>query len=185
MPVCYTAVERFGPSCGERWRSYVEWSGLTHLREVASIDSMLCPSIVGELTDEDWEHNVHEHFLTSLFLDLDYLLAKAAGDDRAEVLSLVRDPTEAEVDSFDDTRFEFLRFDLVETPMGISALVNCGGFDRSFSPADLSACGLIADLARARAVQRSLLEEYPDEPHADCELWAIWRMVGLRDATDR
>jgi hypothetical protein len=62
---------------------------------------------------------------------------------------------------------------------GISALVNCGGFDQSFSGAELSECGLLTDYARATAVQQSLLTEYPDESHADCDLWAIWQL--LRD----
>jgi hypothetical protein len=37
---------------------------------------------------------------------------------------------------------------------GIGALTNCGGFDRSFVPADLSECVLLVDHARAIAVPR-------------------------------
>ena len=61
---------------------------------------------------------------------------------------------------------------------GISALVNCGGFDRAFASTDLSYCGLLTDHARASEVQDLLRAEYPDEPHADYDLWAIWRMKG-------
>lgn len=177
MPVMYTAVERFDPSCGERWRKYIEWSALTQLREVVSLDGMLCPSVLGDLSDEDWEHNVHEHSLIGLFLDIDYLLKKLGGEADVNVLALMRDPTAAEVASFSDPRFVFLGFDLVETQTGISALVNCGGFDRAFAPADLSALGLIPDYAKALGVQDRLRAEYPDEPHANCERWAIWRMA--------
>jgi hypothetical protein len=177
MPVYYAAVEPFDPSGGERWRSYVEWSGLTQLREVVSLDGILCPSVFEGLTDEDWTHNVPEDFLIGLFHDLDYLLGKLGGEDRANVLALMRNPTAAEVGSFTDPRFVFRGFDLVELQTGVSALVNCGGFDRAFAPADLSACGLLADHAKAASVQNLLRAEYPDEPHADCDLWAIWQMT--------
>src|SRR3954470_17786939 len=115
MPVIYTAVERFGPASGERWRKFIEWSGLTQLREVISLDGMLCPSVFGELTDEDWGHNVQEDFLIGLFHDLDYLLGKLGGDDRADVLALMRNPTAAEVGSFTAPRFFFPGFD----PVGV------------------------------------------------------------------
>jgi hypothetical protein len=80
------------------------------------------------------------------------------------------------VRSFNDPRFAFRGFDLVELQTGISALVNCGGLDRAFAPTELSDCGLLADHARALAVQKRLRAEYPDEPHADCDLWAVWQM---------
>jgi len=177
MRVIYIAVERFKPASGESWRSFIEWSGLTQLREVVSLDGMLCPSVVGDLTDEDWEHNVREDYLIHLFHDLDHVLRKLDGDDKADVLALMRNPTAAEAGSFLDPRFVFRGFDLVELQTGVSALVNCGGFDRAFAPTDLSDCGLLTDHAKASRVQELLRAEYPDEPHADCDLWAIWQMT--------
>jgi hypothetical protein len=99
-----------------------------------------------------------------------------AGDDRVNVLALMQNPTEDEFRSFNDARFAFRGFDLVELQTGISALVNCGGFDRAFAPTELSDCGFLADHARALAVQERLRAEYPDEHHADCDLWAVWQM---------
>jgi hypothetical protein len=64
----------------------------------------------------------------------------------------------------------------VELQTGISALVNCGGFDKVFAPTELSDCGLLADHARALAVQKRLRAEYPDEHHADCDVGAVWQM---------
>ena len=49
-------------------------------------------------------------------------------------------------------------------------------WDKAFAPTELSDCGLPADHARALTVQKRLRVEYPDEPHADCYLWAIWQM---------
>jgi hypothetical protein len=54
--------------------------------------------------------------------------------------------------------------------------VNCGGFNKAFANSDLSECGLLTDYAQALRVQRLLREKYPDEPHADCDLWAIWQL---------
>jgi hypothetical protein len=176
MPVVYSAVKRFDPGCGEAWPKFIEWSGLTQLREVVSLDLILCPTVFGELTDEDWLHNVQEDFKITLFHDLDHVLRRVAGDDRVSVLALMQNPTDDEVRSFTDPRFVFRGFDLVELQTGISALVNCGGFDKAFAPTDLSDCGLLADHTRALAVQKRLRAEYPDEHHADCDLWAVWQM---------
>ena len=90
---------------------------------------------------------------------------------------MIQNPTEDEVRSFSDHRFVFRGFDLVELQTGISALVNCGGFPKAFSPADHSDCGLLTDHAKALSVQNLLRAEYPDEPHADCDVWAIWQMT--------
>ena len=94
----------------------------------------------------------------------------------ADVLALMRNPTTAEVGSFADSRFVFRGFDLVELQTGISALVNCDGFDKAFARTELSECGLLADRAKASDVQERLRAEYPHEPHANCDLWAIWQM---------
>lgn len=177
MLVVYTAVEPFNPACGESWRKFIQWSGLTHLREVISLDTLLCGSALGDLIDEDWEHNVQEDYKIDLFHDLDHVLDRLPGDGRANVLALMQNPTVVEVRSFKDPRLEFRGFDLVELPTRISALVNCGGFDKAFAPSDLSDCGLITDYARATSVRNRLRAEYPDESHADCDVWAIWQMI--------
>lgn len=186
MPPIYSAVKCFDPACGESWQKFIEWSRLTQLREVVSLDGILCPTVFQELIAEDWQHNVQEDFKTSLFHDLDYVVRRVAGDDRVNVLALMQNPNEAEVCSFIDPRFVFRGFDLVELQTGISALVNCGGFDKAFAPTDLSDCGLLTDHARALSVQKRLRANYPDEPHANCDVWAIWQMkIGLEIAGER
>lgn len=176
MPLFYSAVKRFDPACSDPWARFIEWSGLTQLREVVSLDLILCPTVFQELIAEDWQHNVQEDFKTSLFHDLDYVVRRVAGNDRVNVFALMQNPTEGEVRSLTDPRFVFRGFDLVELQTGISALVNCGGFNKVFASTDLSNCGLLADHAKASNVQERLRAEYPDEPHANCDLWAIWQM---------
>ena len=100
MPVMYSAVRRFDPACGESWQKFIAWSGLTQLREVVSLDLMLCPTIFQELTDEDWRHNVQEDFELNLFHDLDHVLGKVAGDDRVSVLALLQNRERLREDHF-------------------------------------------------------------------------------------
>jgi hypothetical protein len=178
MPVIYSAVQRFDSSCGDKWTTFIEWCGLTQLREVISLDGILCPSVIviDELTTEDWQHNVNENFKCDLFYDLEYLLGKVAGIDRVNVLALMQNPTDDEFRSFSDDRFTFRGFDLVELQTGISALVNCGGFAKAFTSTDLSDYGLLTDHAKAVSVLKLLRAEYPAEHHADCDVWAIWQM---------
>ncbi len=183
MPVVFSAVKRFDPTCSEAWPKFIAWSGMTQLREVVSLDGILCPTIFQDLTAEDWRHNVQEDFKIILFHDLNYVLRKVVGKDRVNVLALLQHPPDDEVGSFNDPRFVFRGFDLVALQTGISALVNCGGFDRAFAPADLSECGLLTDQAQALRVQKRLRVEYPDEPHADCDVWAIWQMRVRPDLT--
>ena len=175
LSIMFSAVERFDPANAEPWRKFIEWSGLTQLREVISLDGILCPSITQNLTDEDWDHNVQENHKTHLFRDLDYLLNKVVGRERVNVLAVMQEPTPAEIAEFTDSRFLFCGFDLIECDGSISALVNCGGFPKAFLNSELSDCGLLTDHARALSVQHKLRDEYPDEQHARCDLWAVWQ----------
>jgi hypothetical protein len=114
MPVIYTAVSSFDPTHGDDWTKYVKWSGLTQLTEVVSLDSCLCPSLVPEIIDDDWNYCVNEDYKTNYFTDCDYLIGRLESSDRMGILALMENPTEVEVESFRDNRFEFRRFDLVE-----------------------------------------------------------------------
>lgn len=75
-----------------------------------------------------------------------------------------------------EERFRFYGYDLLEDSTRISTLTNCGGFDNAFSPEDISEYGLIQEFDKAKQIQLLLVDEYPDEEHADCTIWAIRRM---------
>jgi hypothetical protein len=173
MTPLYTAVKRFD-AADDDWPSYIAWSGLCQLRELVSLDSMLCPTWFRTLTEDDWRYNVKADFKLELFFDLDHVLARVAAAVRVNVLAVLEEPAEDEVRAFVDPRFGFRGFDLVEPRTGTSALVNSGGFPRAFSGAELSEHGLIVDLARAFEVRDRLRAEYRDDPHFGCACWAIW-----------
>ena len=66
-------------------------------------------------------------------------------------------------------------YDLIDVMGGVSTLSNCGGFPLAFDNGELNRVGLLAALDRAHAVRAALRSNYPDEPHANCDVWAIFR----------
>jgi hypothetical protein len=174
--VAFTAVEKFGPQNSKSWDKYIQWSKLSQLTEVVSLDGCLCANVLKDLIDEDWKHNVQEDFKTDLFWDLDYLLERVSKMTDLNILALVCEPATDAAKLFQDARFEFVGYDLVDQDISISALTNCGGFDLAFQPSELSYFGLLTDLVRAKEVKASLIEHYSMEHHAHCNIWAIWKM---------
>jgi hypothetical protein len=180
MEVWFTAREKFDPSNGDTWVKYVQWAKLPQLKEVISLDTVLCPSVFKELTEEDWNHNIHQNHRISYFSDLDYVIGRVGNQrDSVNILAVAFEPESDPSEAFGDERFVFCGYDLIDKGSDVSALTNCGGFDMAFSRPDISSVGLLEDYALAREVQERLRRHYPEEPHADCALWALWR---LKDA---
>lgn len=175
MQTLFVAKRPFDPSVGEAWKQFVTWSGLSQLTEVVSLDSILCPTVPEELTSADWSYNVHADYLSFFFRSLDYLRNRVAGEGRLNILAVLQDPTDAELAAMSLPGFVFAGFDVVDVHGDISALTNCGGFDGVFLNNELSDLGLLTDVSRARQVQTSLRQQYPEESHAECCVWAIWR----------
>jgi hypothetical protein len=176
MTRLYIATERFDPSDIERWKEYCDWAKIPGLVEVVSLDSLLCPRLITELKEEDWQHNVCEDFRLDYFYHLDYLLERVAHVSRRNVLGLYRNPDVFAVEPPGTGEFVFMGHDLIEDETQISALTNCGGFPDVFSNEELNGYGLIGDFARASEVRRLLAERHPEEHHARCELYAVWRL---------
>ena len=172
----YRAVEPFDSASGERWDRYVEWSGLNQLKELVSFDGCLCPCAVKEMEARDWDYSVQEDCVLFFLTDLDYLLRRIAGLGPVNILAAVRNPESECRNAFGDARFEFSGYDIVDVNADISALTNCGGFPEAFRNEELSEVGLISEFDRAIDIRRSLREHYPDEPHAECDVWALWKM---------
>jgi hypothetical protein len=174
----FLATRSFSPRDGIKWQEYVAWSQLAHLDEVVSLDHMLCPTILPDVKDEYWPHIVNEDFLLNFFVNLDFLLQQVATAADKNLLCVIREP-DADAQSPVDPRFTPIGFDLVETHTMTSALVNCGGFPRAFQNSELTSNGLLPSLTRAREVQLALRNEYPEEPHAQCDVWQLSRAVAL------
>jgi hypothetical protein len=175
MTPWFIATERFGPSNGEAWTKYAAWSGLTHLAEVVSLDPMLCPRVLRELRDDYWPHIVNEDFMLDFFVDLDFMMAQLSEIEAKNILCVFRNPPIQPVAPANHANFVFLGYDLVDVQGSASALTNCGGFPDVFDNSELSALGLISLHSRATQIQMRLRELHPQEPHANCHVWAIFR----------
>lgn len=173
----YITVQRFEPSFGEAWDKYVAWSGLRQLSEVVSLDIALCQPVLtaSHFTEEDWQHNVHADFFCDFFLDFEYLHNRTSKDTKTQILAAIHEPTKEVCGMMPAKGFRFAGYDLIEEGGGISALTNCGGFPKAFRNEELNRLGLIDTFKRAKEVQETLPVQYPDEAHAECEIWALWR----------
>lgn len=92
MTPWFLATQSFTSDDGERWRDYVAFSGLTQLREVVSLDGLLCPTVLPEVRDDFWPHIVAEDSMLHFFLDFDFLMRQAAAIERQNVLCVFRNP---------------------------------------------------------------------------------------------
>jgi hypothetical protein len=175
-PIWFLACEKFNSS-SEGWTEYIAWARLPQLVEIVSLDTSLCQGVIKALFPEDWKYNVNEDYRVDFFVDLEYLLRRVEDRQPVNILAAIEEPDYEDFKSFHDDRFIFKGFDLVEFPgTEISALVNCGGFDKAFAPGDINPFGLISDYDAAKEIQQRLATFYPEEHHAHCELWARWRM---------
>lgn len=176
--VLYAAVEPFDRYAGERWTRYAAWLGKPALQEVITLDGMLCPSLVSELKKEDWNHNVNANCLLELFHDFDYLKARTSDSSRRNLLAVVANPAPEQMTQIHPASFEFAGYDMVDMEMGVSSILNCGGYPEVFSVDELSSeTGLLQNYARGCEIRDTLRERYPNDDHAQCRLWAIWRWV--------
>lgn len=77
--------------------------------------------------------------------------------------------------------FEFCGFDLAD--YWVSAILNCGSFtegdyfSKAFNYRELNQFGLVSDYEAARRIRLKLMDEYPDNEHAYCDVFAIWRKI--------
>jgi len=172
----FIATERFDSSDGDKWHGYCRWANIQGLVEIVNLDCLLCRHIVKEFQDEDWNHIVCEDFRLDYFYDFEYLKQRVQAVSRKNILGLYRNPKTHIVAAPGPGNFSFIGYDLIEEQTQISALTNCGGFPDVFRNEELNAFGLIDNFDRASEVRRLLAERHPNEPHAQCELYAIWRL---------
>lgn len=161
MTFLYTARGTYDKTYDEdgmSWNKYIEWSKLTHLTELVSLDGMLNELLVEpDYYDnvDDWNFiHVVEQYQTGFSTTLDFVFKRLKAKDKFNLLTVVLEP---------------------DQDFSISALTNCGGFDETFLPTDLNDKGLIDDFTKAYDVKKRLLENNPDEHHADTNVIAVWR----------
>ncbi len=182
MTFWYTARNPYGPFYGDgsAWLQYKEWSGLRHLKELVSLDGILCDLAFEPDYENDkelWKYIVIEDNLTTVtrfFTSLDYVLEKVNLNSHFNLFTVVKEPDQP-CENIILEGYEFVGYDLIDCYYDVSAITNCGGFDETFLPQDLNEYGLISDYDKAYDIAKRLLENNPDEEHADCYVFAVWR----------
>jgi hypothetical protein len=178
MTLMYAACRKFGPASGERWTSYLDWSGLHEVREIISLDALLCPNLIDDLQAADWDYNIQEDNRICFFDDADYLRDRIGFDSRLHNLLAIDDAPQGPIELID---FEFCGYDILDSYDSISVLLNCGGFPGVYSHKELNQFGLLADLHRAEDVAKRLRHLKPHDDHCRaCRVWAIAR--DMRDS---
>jgi len=134
--------------------AYLKFSKLP-IHEVVSVDRALFPDDERTLIDEKTAKTLR-------FMD------------KLQILRVycITDEVISPIEEIDD--FIFCGYDLADD-LEISALTNCGGFDDVFTYKDLNSLGLIQDFVLARKIRADLENKYPEDEHASCLLFAIWR----------
>lgn len=173
----YIALEKFDQSSAAEWHEYIKWSGLFHLTETMSLDGMLNKIVLSETKDNYWSHIVTEDYMLHFFTNLDFMLSQMDDTRNLNVIGTVKAPAE-DVSRLAWDGFTFCGYELLDQDNDISALTNCGGFPDAFQNDELSNQGLILDFERATQIQRNLKRLYPEEYHADCNIWAIFKRQG-------
>jgi hypothetical protein len=176
-PPLFIATERFDPT-DEAWPNYFDWAKIPALTEVVGLDGSLCNPVIGGYLDDDWNYIADVGCGPRYFHDLDYLLKRVQSVTRRNILGLYRNPETDISKAPAALDFKFLGYDLIEEQTHISALTNCGGFPDVFRNDELNTVGLISKFERAIQVEKLLAETHPEEAHAQCDLYAIWRLNG-------
>lgn len=180
MKFLYTARNTFDKTSDEAglsWDKYIEWSKLTHLTELVSLDGILNAVLVEPDYEnaDDWDciHIVEQH-QTGFFTTLDFVFNRLKPKGKFNLLTLVFEPDQ-DCKNANLEDYEFVGYDLLDQNFSISALTNCGGFDETFLPTDLNDKGLIDEFTKAYDIKKRLLANNPEEYHADTNVIAVWR----------
>lgn len=162
---------------GMSWDKYIKWSKLAHLTELVSLDGLLNESLVEPDYDnaDDWNYiHVVEQCQTGFFTTIDFVYKRLNKKAKFNLLTVVLAPDQ-ECNKMNVDGYEFIGYDLLDQDFSISALTNCGGFDETFLPTDLNDKGLIDELEKAYDIKKRLLENNPENHHADTIVIAVWR----------
>jgi hypothetical protein len=157
------------------WNKYIKWSKLSQLEELVSLDGLLNElAFEANLDTEIDEVVIENNQITDFFKSIKYVKRKSNHLDYFNLLAVIKEPKKSKQIQL-ERDFDFVGYDLIETGGSISALTNCGGFNETFKPEEQNKYGLISDYNRARAIQIELPKNNPNENHADCDLFEVWR----------
>ena len=182
MTFLYTALAIFDKSSckyGKSWNDYIDWSKLTHLTEVVSLDGMLNESLVepdyNNAGDWNFIHSIGQ-LQTGFFTDLEYVLRKCEKHNSFNLLAVVINPGQ-DCKNIVPEGYEFMGYELLDDMFGVSVLTNCRSSigNEPFSPGEVNKYGLIDDYLAACAIKKRVWENNPEGSHSKTNVIAVWR----------
>jgi hypothetical protein len=146
------------------------------VEELISIDEMLCPNLIENLVDEDWDYNVHEDNRVYWFRDFNYLMRRVGFDTDLHNILAIADMPEM-VTPY--SQFVHRGFDVIDSYDNISILTNCrGGFGDTMKGVKLNHFGLIDSLATAESIADTLRRSFSEDAHCkDCRSISLAQYV--------
>jgi hypothetical protein len=175
MQIGYIAVKKLDQDSSIAWKSFLKESQLTFVKDVVTLDSELCPSIVQKLSEEDWKHKAHEFVAHDIFSDLVYLEKRVSHENDVQILAILPNPTPADVGRFSNPGFDFLGYELIDIETMVDPILNCSSFRDLIPTSNLNQNALISSYDRGNELQKELLKRFPNNLHSDAVLFAIWR----------
>lgn len=138
------------------------------IREVISVDGALFPKKEQTLLTKEQAMTIEIEDGYQVLR----VLCVPGEKDSTDIPDIVTQPVEG---------FEFCGFDLADS--WVSTILNCGSFtdgdyySKAFDYRELNEFGLIPDYQSAIRISKKLREEYPEEEHVYCDVYAIWRRI--------
>jgi len=162
-PIFYKA-ERFFPN-----QKYEEFSKILNRAEIVTYDMCLC----GAIHEDNGIAGGYAGEVKSL-----QTLLKIPLRTSMQIIAYYKNPTESYEHHRLENDFEFCGYDLSEEMTGISAITNCGGaFGEAIPYEKLNKFGLLSEYQETFRIRMLLDELYPDEEHAACEVYELWRKL--------
>jgi hypothetical protein len=97
--------------------------------------------------------------------------------DTQQIVAVMLRPEIDPLEYMEKRGFTFCGYDLVEDTTSISSITNCGGEFSSIPYDKLTEFGLLPTYKDAVLAQLALVEEAPEEHHAYCMIYEIWRKL--------
>lgn len=175
--IWYSAQEKFNLKedwADAMWKRFV--STIPQVKEFVTLDGMLCPDFVFEKKNDDWNYVVmNGDYLTDLYTDPIVFLSRNIDLAKYNLIACIKEPQD-EDRSILESDYEFIGYDLMDKDLSNSALTNCGGFYDVYSPSDINEYGILSDRDFAYKIRDELFKKHPEEHHANCFVFEIWRM---------
>ena len=149
-------------------KEYEAFSRILNRKEIVTIDMLLCEALFEKapFRTEGDDDSISSYAL---------LMFKSLSPNE-QIIAYCKNPYESHKNHSLNNDFEFCGYDLSDEMTTISTITNCGGmFDKAISYDELNRFGLIDEYKSAFRIRDLLNQLYPDDDHACCEVYELWR----------